>query len=308
MIPDVTEFAMFNRGGAWSMGAQRFDRLARVVSSPGSRRGLLWRLAYLSLATLLATLLDSEEAAAKRRRNRKLTAEARVGGENHKHKGRRRKHNLPRKHRHKKKYRNKRCRRLDDGSCACSSDSCGAGFVCDTESGSCVACGEVAQICCGNSSCGTGQICNAEQTCVACGGDDQPCCAGGQCDGALVCDPENGLCSPADFDYILSGGPNATTPLNVDDDLRVELNDQIVFNDTNGLAGDVAPISFRAQPGDTLRVVATNVVPPCVRLSPLTLHRTDNGQTQVLDADGFAHSCAGHTPGIFYNQTFTIAL
>ena len=110
------------------------------------------------------------------------------------------------------------------------------------------------------------------------------------------------------MDVILSGGPTPTTSLSVDDDLRVELNGQVIFNDNNGLFSVIPPIGFQARNGDSLRVVATDALAFCHELSPLYLHVLASGAVQTLDADGFPGGCPGVAVGVFYDQTFTIAL
>ena len=54
------------------MDANRFDRLTRALNDAGTRRGLLGLLASLPvLGGLFAFLSDSDETAAKGRRNRR---------------------------------------------------------------------------------------------------------------------------------------------------------------------------------------------------------------------------------------------
>jgi hypothetical protein len=304
------------------MDGSYFDQLTRAMASPESRRGLRRLLVSLPLTAILASLPGGKESDAKRRTGHQQNTR-RVGGENHKHSGRRRKHNLRHKRRHKK-HKDNGCRpepvaTTCDGQCGevlnncqqvvecdpCNCNpACSACTVCDPETVECVpdpdAVGE---------SCGTGQICNDENQCVPCGGDGQPCCPNGECDGALVCDPQNERCAPASIEFILSGGSDPTTPLRADDDMQVFLNGQIILDDTNGITSEITPLLFRAQPGDILRVIGINVQPVCISLRPLYLHLAgSSGQPQVLDADGVPQSCADHQPGIFYDETFTIAL
>src|SRR4051795_10142864 len=46
--------------------------------------------------------------------------------------------------------------------------------------------------------------------------------------------------------WIISGGPDRTTPISVDDDLQLMVNGVNVLNDTNGAAGNITPVAFAA--------------------------------------------------------------
>lgn len=106
--------------------------------------------------------------------------------------------------------------------------------------------------------------------------------------------------------WILSGGPSPTEPIGVDDDLQVTLNGVTILNDGNNVAGNLPPVPFRANVGDSLAVTARDVNPACRALSPLWLHCATNGQKRQLSA-GQNDGCApGRTPGIFFNQVYRI--
>lgn len=106
--------------------------------------------------------------------------------------------------------------------------------------------------------------------------------------------------------WILSGGPSSTTPLSVDDDLSITLNGTSLLNDTNKTAGTFPAIPFTAQTGDSLAVTATDANPACRAVSPLWLHCTTSNKKRQLSA-GQNDGCApGRTPGVFFNQVFTI--
>jgi hypothetical protein len=144
--------------------------------------------------------------------------------------------------------------------------------------------------------------------CPTCIEEGEACGAGigGVCCSGLDC--EDGACRTAGEEFILSGGTVPTAAIFVDDDLRLELNGQTIFNDNDGFGGFLNPIVPTALPGDHLRVVAINGDSPnhCIGLDPLYLHRTAGGPPQVLDPAGVTITC-DVPAGVFYDQTFTIA-
>jgi uncharacterized repeat protein (TIGR01451 family) len=136
--------------------SNRFVQMVKTLSTAGTRRGVLQRLTALPLVGALAALFGEDEGAANRRRK----AKRRVGTENHKHAGRRRKH----KKRHKKtctpkshantcagkcgivKVKNACKQRVDCGSCGCTPlATCPPDLDCDTIADGCggtISCGE----------------------------------------------------------------------------------------------------------------------------------------------------------------------
>ena len=71
------------------MDSTRFDTLVKSLSSPGTRRDLMRRLAPLPLAGLLATLLPNETEAGGRRKRRKKRNKHRSGDDKDNRKGKR---------------------------------------------------------------------------------------------------------------------------------------------------------------------------------------------------------------------------
>jgi hypothetical protein len=206
------------------MDATRFDSLAKSVSAAGTRRGLVRLLTATPLAILLAPLLGAEDGAAKRRKDRgKVKAEKKnkhrdkVGSDNHKHSGRRRKHRNKRSNGHhdKKckpqstaqtcdgkcgKVPNNCKKTVDCGSCACA-PACSICRTCNPETTRCDP--DPAQL---GEPCGDGLVCQDDGRCACQGRSCGGCraCEGGACvpDPSVVCEPadqchEAGACDPA---------------------------------------------------------------------------------------------------------------
>jgi hypothetical protein len=133
--------------------------------------------------------------------------------------------------------------------------------------------------------------CNSEERCVK-----------GKC--VPIDRPQPATCTS----WIISGGPNRTDQILVDDDLRITVNGAPVLNDPDGKASLLQPVPFTAQVGDSLAVTARDAVPSCRSLSPLWLHCATTGQKRQLFA-GNSDGCApGRTAGDFLNQVYTISL
>ena len=108
--------------------------------------------------------------------------------------------------------------------------------------------------------------------------------------------------------WILSGGPSVSTPIVVDDDLQVMLNGLVIGDDSNGKASSLPPLSFVAQVGDTLGIIARDSQASCRSLSPLWLHCATTGKKRQL-TPGNNDGCApGRTPGTFFSEVFTVSL
>jgi hypothetical protein len=193
------------------MDARRFDVLTRTLSSLDTRRRLLGALAALPLAGGLVTLLEPEDAEARKRRERRKDRHRR---RRDKARGKRRtKHRRGCKPKSQAKVCAGRCgliqnrqtcgKPVDCGSCACT-PPCGECLTCQagpTTPGTCVpdpaqvgaACGSAGQVCQpqGTCACEAGSCANptpvcAQGTCVACSAT-QPCPSG-------CCDDATGTC------------------------------------------------------------------------------------------------------------------
>jgi hypothetical protein len=198
------------------MHANRFDRIARILSRTGPRRGVLAILASLPLTGGLVGLRDPDETAEARKRRQKAPERGKAAAE---------------KKRKKKKCKTlaqvcagkcgpvtykckKKNRTADCGSCACNPE-CGPCHICQGEPGACVQspvgteCGNPGQFCqadgacaCDADSCGEfTPICDGE-SCVACSPQhpcSEGCCAGnGSCQddefNNFFCGPDGGVC------------------------------------------------------------------------------------------------------------------
>lgn len=109
--------------------------------------------------------------------------------------------------------------------------------------------------------------------------------------------------------WVLAGeadpnGPNAH--IRVDDDLTISVNGRVVAEDKSGTFTEAGPFVFAARPGDTLRVVATDVGAGWHELGPLYLRCASGGQSRKL-SDGFPRTEGFPDPvGVFFDKTFTI--
>jgi hypothetical protein len=133
--------------------------------------------------------------------------------------------------------------------------------------------------------------CNSEERCVK-----------GKC--VPIDRPQPAICTS----WIISGGPESTAAISVDDDLRITLNGTPILNDGNKMAGTLPPVSFPAKVGDSLAVTAHDAVPSCRSLSPLWLHCATTGQKRQLFAGNNDGCAPGRTAGDFVNQVYTISL
>jgi hypothetical protein len=175
-------------------------------------------------------------------------------------------------------------------------------------------CGTLADDCGGTLECGS---CTAPRTCGGgnpgtpgvCGCTKATCAAGecGQrpdgCGGTLTCIPA----SDTHGCWVLAGsadpfGPNAR--IRVNDDLTVSVNGQVVARDDDGHPSEVGPFIFPAQPGDELRIVATNAEGDTGELGALF----------VWHAGGSARDVSDHVtpspqpPGPFVDFTVSLCL
>lgn len=109
-------------------------------------------------------------------------------------------------------------------------------------------------------------------------------------------------------ELVLSGGPDPTDPLWVDDDLSVFLNTNAILVDDNEHSDeDLGTVSFTAKDRARLRVVARDVHTGCRSRSPLYLHSTSDGTSHLLAPE--INDCTGKpAPAVFYDNTFDITL
>jgi hypothetical protein len=120
-----------------------------------------------------------------------------------------------------------------------------------------------------------------------------------------------------ELEYTLAGGDTPYHYFHVDDDLTVEVNGTPIFVDADGHQDHHPPLSFYANPGDTLRVVATDSQHCTKALVGLVLH-VGNQYQQVLTSDISASACEDHDdydpsydgpwPNDFLDQDFLIQI
>ena len=104
--------------------------------------------------------------------------------------------------------------------------------------------------------------------------------------------------------FILSGGPAASEPIEVDDNLFVYVNGKKVFGDR--LAGALPPVTFRARVGDKLKIVAEDVKPTYYQLDPLYLHCATGGEARRLTRGVAKTGPQNRAVGIFFKETYKI--
>jgi hypothetical protein len=107
--------------------------------------------------------------------------------------------------------------------------------------------------------------------------------------------------------FILSGGPNQSDPITIDDDgsiLNVTTGTFLII-DNNGMAGPLNPVVFSGHVGDVLRVRATDWG-GCRSFSPLWVHCLATGQSKQLFT-GYNGSGCANPKGDFLDMTLTVA-
>ncbi|MGC6509074.1 MAG: choice-of-anchor D domain-containing protein [Myxococcota bacterium] len=117
--------------------------------------------------------------------------------------------------------------------------------------------------------------------------------------------------------YIISGGVGIHHFWTVDDDVEIYVDDQLVFRDNNGTQDDHPPVSFMAQNGSTIRVVAIDNNYCDQALDTLLLH-FGVGQSQTLfegvcrsaceESPCYDSSFSGPWPSTFLDEEFQVAL
>jgi hypothetical protein len=108
--------------------------------------------------------------------------------------------------------------------------------------------------------------------------------------------------------FILSGGPNQSDPITIDDDgsiLNVTAS-KFLVNDTNGRASPTYPVLFDAQIGDKLRIRGTDLG-GCRSFSPLWVHCLATGQKRQIFT-GYSGANCTYPKGDFLDITVTVEL
>jgi RHS repeat-associated protein len=107
--------------------------------------------------------------------------------------------------------------------------------------------------------------------------------------------------------WILSGGPDPSTPMGVDDELYVYLNGTLIFQSPDHYAGPEPYVEFGARSGDRLQVKAFDYFGFGRGLTPLWLYHTPSGKSFKI-SDGYDGSFFWPWPARewFFDQTFTI--
>ena len=108
--------------------------------------------------------------------------------------------------------------------------------------------------------------------------------------------------------WILSGGPDPTTRIQVDDDLTVAVNGTILLEDADSKASSLTPLNFTAKVGDELGILAYDAIPSCRSLSSLWLHCATTGQKRKIFAGNSDGCASGRTAGRFVREFFIISL
>lgn len=131
---------------------------------------------------------------------------------------------------------------------------------------------------------------------------------GGGMAAAVAAGPGRGAAAQERCDrWVLSGGPEGTEPIGVDDQLFVYLNGDRIYGARDQEAGFRPPLVFRARRGDKLKVAARDTNEPCYQLNALYLgcYRS-NADSRRLDR-GVTQTCGQSRPkGIFFSKTFTV--
>jgi hypothetical protein len=110
--------------------------------------------------------------------------------------------------------------------------------------------------------------------------------------------------------YVLSGGPNLSDQITIDDDgsiLNVTAG-KFLLIDNNGQASSHSPVFNPGKAGDLLRVRATDYG-GCRSFSPLWIHCLETGQSKkVFSGDSGNGSCANPKQVDYLDITFPIEL
>lgn len=106
--------------------------------------------------------------------------------------------------------------------------------------------------------------------------------------------------------WLLTGGPSLDTPIEVDDDLTVYLNDHPIFEDADGTTNIFSQLPFGARNGDQLTVVARDQG-SCRKIGALWLHCVTGGEPRFLTG-GLDDGCDPDraAPENFYRESWRI--
>jgi hypothetical protein len=114
--------------------------------------------------------------------------------------------------------------------------------------------------------------------------------------------------------YVLSGGPRASDPIVVDDDLTISVGNSRLFEDDDHVRSDDARSGIGRRyagepivlvvPGEKLRVRATDHCGTEAHLGPLYLHRHDGAYRRLTDA--IERQSATTLPHTFFDREFNL--
>ena len=128
----------------------------------------------------------------------------------------------------------------------------------------------------------------------------------GACPGGPGGGPQPVVCTT----HVLSGGPNPSDPITIDDDgsiLNVTTG-KFLLIDNNGQASSHSPVFSPGKVGDLLRVRATDYG-GCRSFSPLWMHCLETGQSKkVFSGDSGNGSCTNPKQVDYLDITFPIEL
>lgn len=108
--------------------------------------------------------------------------------------------------------------------------------------------------------------------------------------------------------FVLSGGPNQTDPIGIDDDGAIYHREgaKYLVNDNSGNASSINPVIFSGKVGDTLELFARDWG-GCRSFSPLWVHCLATGQKNQIFT-GYGDGKCTYPAGIFLSTNVTIAL
>ena len=106
--------------------------------------------------------------------------------------------------------------------------------------------------------------------------------------------------------FTLSGSPDGTATILVDDDLDIYLDGAQIYTDGTNSAGNRPPIHFSADGGSSVRIVVRDTYGDCSSLSPVYL--TSAGVQAIIADPGFNLGCGrpATDQGIVHDATFIV--